>query len=336
MEIVRVLVVEDFAPFRQLICSLLANHPNLPNLKVIGEVSDGLAAVRKAEEFQPDLILLDIGLPSISGIEAARRIRQLSPISRILFVSQESSADVVQEALCSGGLGYVVKMHAGRELLAAVESVLQGTQFVSSGVPKGLVARSQHNQALPSLVPRNSQSSRNHEVQFCSDDESLVNGFARFIESALNAGNTVIAIATEPHRKRLFETLQAKGINVGAAIERGSYIPLDVADTLATFMVNGLPDPVLFQKSASDLLKAASSSATGNPARIAACGECAPTLWTQGKAEAAIRLEHLWDEFARTNEVDILCGYVMTGLQREQERLVYERICGEHSAVGSK
>src|SRR5271169_4770234 len=76
MSLVRVLVVEDFAPFRQFICSMLEKRPEL---QVIGRVSDGLEAVQKAEELQPDLILLDIGLPTLSGIEAARRIRKLSP-----------------------------------------------------------------------------------------------------------------------------------------------------------------------------------------------------------------------------------------------------------------
>jgi len=74
--------------------------------------------------------MLDIGLPSLNGIAAARRIRKLSPKSKILFVSQESSADVVLEALALGALGYVVKAHAGSELLPAVEAVLQGRQFV--------------------------------------------------------------------------------------------------------------------------------------------------------------------------------------------------------------
>ena len=103
-------------------------------MQIVGEASDGLEAVQKAEELQPDLIVLDIGLPTLNGIEAARRIRKLSPESKILFVSQESSADVVQEALALGALGYVVKAHAGSELLAAVEAVLQGRQFISSGL----------------------------------------------------------------------------------------------------------------------------------------------------------------------------------------------------------
>jgi len=100
----------------------------------VGEVSDGLEAVRKVEELQPDLIVLDIGLPSLNGIEAARRIRKLSPESKILFVSQESSADVVQEALVTGAHGYVVKSHAGSELLPAVKAVLEAKRFISASL----------------------------------------------------------------------------------------------------------------------------------------------------------------------------------------------------------
>src|SRR5580693_4119390 len=126
MSSVRVLVVEDFEPFRRFVCSRVGDSSEL---QVICEVSDGLEAVQKAEELHPDLILLDIGLPNLNGIEAARRIRKLSPQSKILFVSQESSADVVHEAFSLGARGYVVKIQAGSELLAAVETVLQGKQF---------------------------------------------------------------------------------------------------------------------------------------------------------------------------------------------------------------
>ena len=102
MSSVRVLVVEDFEPFRRFIASTLQERPEL---QVICEVSDGLEAVQKAQELQPDLIVLDIGLPALNGIEAARRIRQLSPESKILFLSQESSVDAVQEALGLWGSG---------------------------------------------------------------------------------------------------------------------------------------------------------------------------------------------------------------------------------------
>jgi DNA-binding NarL/FixJ family response regulator len=130
---VRVLVVEDFEPFRRFIHTTLQET----ELQVVGEAWDGLEAVRKAEELQPALTLLDIGLPSLNGIEAARRIRKLAPESKILFLSLESSPDVVEEALSVGAMGYVVKAHAASELLAAVEAVCRGRQFVS-GLALGL------------------------------------------------------------------------------------------------------------------------------------------------------------------------------------------------------
>ena len=100
--LVRILLVEDFEPFRRFIRSQL--QPRL-DLEVIAEASDGLEAVHVAEQLQPDLILLDIGLAKLNGIEAARRIRKLCPESKIVFLSQESSADVIEEALNSGGDG---------------------------------------------------------------------------------------------------------------------------------------------------------------------------------------------------------------------------------------
>jgi DNA-binding NarL/FixJ family response regulator len=125
---VRVLVVEDFEPFLQFISSMLGKRSDL---QVIGEVSDGLEAVQEAVELKPDLILMDIGLPSLNGIEAARQIRKLLPESKIIFLSGEYSADVVQEALSVGAWGYVVKTRAGTDLLAAVDAVILGKQFVS-------------------------------------------------------------------------------------------------------------------------------------------------------------------------------------------------------------
>jgi DNA-binding NarL/FixJ family response regulator len=124
---VRVLVVEDFIPFRRVIASLLGN---VRELEIICEVSDGLEAVRKAVELKPDLVLLDIGLPELNGIEAARQIRRLVPESKIIFVTQESSDDVVEEALSLGAWGYVVKSRAAIDLLAAVEAVIIDQQFV--------------------------------------------------------------------------------------------------------------------------------------------------------------------------------------------------------------
>lgn len=126
---VRVLVADDFAPWRRLLHTLLRDKPEL---QVICEVSDGLEAVQKADELQPDLILLDIGLPMLNGIEAARRIRKLAPNSKILFVSENYSMDIARETMAAGACAYVIKSDAGSELMLAVDAAFLGKRFISA------------------------------------------------------------------------------------------------------------------------------------------------------------------------------------------------------------
>jgi DNA-binding NarL/FixJ family response regulator len=126
---VRILVVDDFEMFRQFVVELLGKRPEL---QVVGEASDGLEAIQKAVELRPDLILLDIGLPSLNGIEVARQMRGLVPESKIIFLTQASSADVVQKAFSVGARGYVTKNMLLTDLFVAVETVLSGMTFVSN------------------------------------------------------------------------------------------------------------------------------------------------------------------------------------------------------------
>ena len=128
---IRILIADDYADWRGQVRLLLQARPEW---QIIAEASDGSEVVQKAEELYPDLILLDIGLPELNGIEAARRIRQLSPSSKIVFLSQNNDRDVVRGALSTGALAYVCKIDAERELLPAMEAVLRGEQFVSSNL----------------------------------------------------------------------------------------------------------------------------------------------------------------------------------------------------------
>jgi DNA-binding NarL/FixJ family response regulator len=122
-------VVDDFVPWRNYLVAKLGENAAL---QVVGFASDGAEAVLKAAELHPDLILMDVNLPELSGIQAAARIRWVSPESKILFLSQILDFDVALAALDSGGLGYVVKSDAENELLAAVEAVMSGKRFVSA------------------------------------------------------------------------------------------------------------------------------------------------------------------------------------------------------------
>jgi DNA-binding NarL/FixJ family response regulator len=128
---VRVLVVDDFGPWRDFVSKTLGKEPDL---EIIGRVADGSEAVEQAEQLQPDLILLDIGLPTLNGIEAARRIREVSPASKVLFVSENRSPDTAEEALSTGAGGYVVKSDAVSDLLPAIKAVLSGKRFISASL----------------------------------------------------------------------------------------------------------------------------------------------------------------------------------------------------------
>ena len=128
---VRILVVDDFELWLRFVTNRVHDQPDL---QIVGVASDGVEAVQKAEELQPDLILLDIGLPKLNGIEAARQIRTLVPTSKILFSSVSSYQTAVQAAFGAGGCGYLVKSDAAADLLPAIKAVAQGEQFVSSSL----------------------------------------------------------------------------------------------------------------------------------------------------------------------------------------------------------
>ena len=131
MTALRVLVVDDSEVMRRGVCSLLAGEPEL---RVVSLASDGLEAVEQAREQQPDVILLDIGLPGLNGIEAARRIRRVAPQSKILFLSQYDTWATAREALRTGATGYIVKTDAALELVRGLWSVWSGKSFFSSSL----------------------------------------------------------------------------------------------------------------------------------------------------------------------------------------------------------
>ena len=331
---VRILVVDDYEPWRRYFSTTLRKQ----GLRVIGEATDGLEAVQKVQELQPDLILLDIGLPTLNGIEAARRIRVFSPTSKILFVSENRSRDIAEEALSTGASGYVVKSDAGSELLRAVEALLQGKRFVSASISgHDLVEptkdRSDNLQRNEGVNPFHGQKKIRHEVEFYADNTGFVDGFARFIEAALKEGNAVIVVATDSHQASLLQRLAADGLNIPVEIEQGSYIPLNVTDTLPNFMVNESPDPVLFRKLAGDLITEAAKGAKGEHPRVAVCGEAVHTLLVAGDLEATIMLERMWDEIAQHYEVDVLCGYFRSAFANEESISTLERVCAEHTAA---
>ena len=316
-----ILVVDDFAPWRHFVCLTLQS---CPEWEVVGEATDGLGAVEQAEKLQPDLILLDIGLPVLGGIAAAQRIRELSPKSRILFLSANHSWDIAEEALLTGASGYVVKSDATTELLPAIESVLHGKRFLSTRLDGYDLSASSDDQG------------RHHEAGFYVNDRAFLDDVALFIGAALNIGNSAIVVAIKTHRADLLLALRGYGLDMNGVVAEGRYIALDAVDARSEFMRDGMPDPFLFIKGFGDLIMKARKAAQVKNARVVIFGEGAHLLWAEGNTEAAIQTEKLCNQLTERYDVDILCSYFVGHVPGGMDHNIYQRICAEHSAVYSR
>jgi DNA-binding NarL/FixJ family response regulator len=132
VSVIRILVVDDFKAWRRFICVKLQKYKEL---QIVGEAADGMEALQKVKDLRPDVILLDIGLPRLNGFEVARQVGKHFTKIKILFVSEDRSREIVEEALRIGSGGYVVKSDAETDLLPALKAVLQRKQFVSASLP---------------------------------------------------------------------------------------------------------------------------------------------------------------------------------------------------------
>jgi DNA-binding NarL/FixJ family response regulator len=310
----RVLVVEDHGPFRRLLCELLQQQADV---QIVGEAEDGLDAVRQAEALRPDVVMLDIGLPTLSGLEVAAQLRMKVPDAKVMFVTNEPSLEVVERAFSTGAHGYVYKPRVERDVLPVLDAIILGGRFISGGLER--VARG------------DSLASHRHDLLFCSSDAVLVGAFSRFIVGALHQGHAVIVLVTEAHDESLQRSLQASHVDLDLAIRQERYVSVNINELLAKVMVNGWPDPTRFLNAAEDLLTEAARRATSQHAKVAAVGECSSTVWARGDVEAAVRLEHLWDEIAKNRAMDILCAYPLTA--REESVRTVRSLCAEHTVV---
>jgi CheY-like chemotaxis protein len=297
-----------------MICELLRQRADL---QVVGEAADGLDAVCQAEALRPDVVLLDVGLPRLSGIDVAGRIRATVPDAKLMFVTNESSLEMVEHAFSRGAHGYVYKPRALRDVFPVLDAIIRGGRFVSGGLER--------------IAQGDSLASHRHDLVFCSSDAVLIGAYTRFITGALDEDKAVIVLVTEAHDESLRCSLQASRVNLSLAIRQKRYVPVSISELLARVMVNSRPDPTRFQHAAQDLLADVARQAANQHAGIAACGECAPTAWAHGDVEGAIQLEHLWDELVISRQMDTLCAYPRAA--RDEGVPAVRRLCAEHTAV---
>ncbi len=309
----RVLVVEDHEPFRRALCALLHE---LPEVVVVGEAADGDDAIRQATVLQPDLVTLDIGLPTLSGLAVASALHVAAPHTKILLVTNEWSSDVIDEAFRRGIHGFVYKPHLKRDVARAFSTIMGGAQFV------GRAERIARGDAL---------ASHHHDLLFYSTDEVFVSAFSQFVASSLRQDCAVIALLTESHCESIRRNLQSSHVDLDHAIREGVYIPVNVQQLISKVMVHGTPDPTRFMSASGELVAEAVQRAADQGRKVAACGECAPALWADGYVDAAIQLEHVWDDVSRRQPIDVQCAYPMS--VREESAHSVKRLCAAHTVV---
>jgi len=302
----RILIVEDHDLWRRLICTSLAGRAETETF----EVSDGPAAIEEAARLQPAVILLDLRLPGLGGLDVARQLPRLAPRSKVLFASHEVDPDVIHHTLRLGA-GYLHKLRCDADLRGAIEAVLEGRRFVSS------VLASPHH--------------RHHEVLFYGDAGLVIDEFSRFAGARIRAGHAAIVLATASHREGIVRTLRGAAIDIDEAIERGRCLLLDAAATLETVMVDGVPDCVRFLEGLRRLIDAASSATNVEHPRVAICGECVGLLCSKGDLESAVALEQAGHDLVTASEVDILCAYPQPRWANDDR--TFGRVCRQHSAV---
>jgi len=171
-----------------------------------------------------------------------------------------------------------------------------------------------------------------HVVQFYGEDGLLLDELSRFIGTALGAGDAAIVIATREHRDGLALRLKAWGLDTNQSVQ-GRYVALDAADTLKKFMLDGWPNAALFAEVLGGVLAGVRAPSFGEHGHVAAFGEMVALLWAEGKPEAAIRLEQLWNDLAKTHSFSLRCAYPMSSFYREEHGELLLKICAEHSNV---
>jgi signal transduction histidine kinase len=172
-----------------------------------------------------------------------------------------------------------------------------------------------------------------HSVQFYADDLFLLEGLARYVGGALGAGDSAVVIATEAHRDGLARQLGGRGLSLDLAAAQGRYVALDAAETLARFMRDGQPDAARFAGVVGPILERANAAARGERPRVAAYGEMVALLWADGNPAAAIRLEQLWNELARTHAFTLHCAYPLSLFAEARDAELIASVCAHHSHV---
>jgi CheY-like chemotaxis protein len=287
----RVLVAEDHAEMRERIVALLAS-----TFDVVAAVVDGQQAVEATAALQPEVIVLDIAMPVLSGIQAAARIRRMPRAPRILFLTAMDDPTIAEVARSLGVAGLVRKLNMMAELIPAIQRALN----------------------MPFV----------HAVYFYPDAQSLGAVVARFIGEGLAAGQPALVIARSLHAAAFLDQLADIGIDSRNRLERGDLVMLDANDVVSRLIVDDVLSVQCFQDEVLPVLDMMVRRV--GQARPRVYGEMVDLLWNGGMEAAALSVEDHWNQLDSARSFSVLCGYSMNAVDKA---VGFGKICDRHNHV---
>jgi DNA-binding NarL/FixJ family response regulator len=306
----RLLVVDDHPVVLGAVAEILNRK-----FDVVGMENSGAAGVDASARLHPDAIVLDIAMPGLDGFQTAARIRKAGSTARIVFLSNFTGEDYVLAGIAQGASAFVTKPRMEADLLPAVDHALAGRTFLPSAA------------ALPRWRER---TSRPHDLQIYATDAFLVDSLMTYFENALETGDSLISIASKPHRRALEDSFAARGVDVAALEASGRYTVVDSLIALDAILVNGVPDGERFTTLLDSILQRAVAASTAPVPHATMFGEIAPILCARGQYDATLQVEQMADDFVAARPLSLLCGYSTACVHDPN---VLSSICAKHDAI---
>jgi DNA-binding NarL/FixJ family response regulator len=348
----RVLIVDDYEPVRKAIRSLLTQRPYW---SVCGEAADGSEAVEKAKRLRPDVVLMDITMPHMDGVQATRIIRREVPEAEIILISQHDPSVVRRQAAEIGVLYFVTKSDLAQDLLSTIDKLVEHRKpevmedrrgRERDPADQGFLASlsvAEDPDLKPSVEARMTREMQNepwwglladaaprdHIVQLYQDEKFLGRAVCRFAVSAINHGEGVILVPTSAHWNALRPRLEAEGVDIEAAQACGQLTVVDADQLLPEFMRDATPDAPLFLGLAGE--KVAQAHGGDRFTRVRWWGEMVNVLWERGNVAASMGLEDLFHKLAHDREIAIFCSFLMDNFDGDVHARMLPRLGQNHS-----